>query len=52
MRTFAVTNLEFPRGGNNPGGGVPTYYLADSPPPRKLHQNEEILGRGRVPRIS
>ena len=41
----------FPRGGGaNPKGGAPTYYLANFS--RKLHENEEILGRGgaRVPR--
>ena len=40
----------FPRGGGaNPRGGAPTYYLANFS--RKLHENEEILGRGggRVP---
>ena len=35
-----------------PKGGAPTYYLANFS--RKLHENEEILGRGggrgRVPR--
>ena len=37
----------FPRGGSaNPkgGGGAPTYDLAKFS--RKLHENEEILGRG------
>ena len=35
----------FPRGGGaNPKGGAPTYYLANFS--RKLHKNEEILGRG------
>ena len=35
----------FPRrgGGANLRGGVPTYYLANFP--RKLHENEEILGQ-------
>ena len=35
--------------GANPKGGTPTYYLANFS--QKMHENEEILGRGgRVPR--
>ena len=35
----------FPRGGGaKPRGGAPSYYLANFP--RKLHENEEISGRG------
>ena len=37
----------FPRGGGaNPKGGAPIYYLANFS--RKLHENEEILSRGRA----
>ena len=46
----AVADPGFPRGGSaNPKGGAPTYYLANFS--QKLHENEEILGRGgaRVP---
>ena len=32
------------RGGANPKGGAPTYYLPNFP--RKLHENEEILTGG------
>ena len=41
---------DFPEeGALTPKGGAPTYYLANFS--RKLHENEEILGRGgRVPR--
>ena len=41
-----VADPGFPRGGgtNPKGGGAPTYYLAIFS--RKLHENEEILGRG------
>ena len=37
---------DFSEGCANPRGGAPTYYLANFP--GKLHENEEILGRGRV----
>ena len=39
----------FPRGGgtNPKGGGARTYYLANFS--QKLHENEEILGRGARP---
>ena len=40
-----VADPGFPRiGGAKPKGGAPTYYLANFS--RKLHENEEILGRG------
>ena len=47
---ISVADPGFPREeGANPKGGVPTYYLASFF--RKLHENEEILGRGaRIPR--
>ena len=47
----SVADPGFPRGGGvNPKGGAPTYYLANFS--RKLHENEEILGKGgpHVPR--
>ena len=51
-QSFPVADPGFPRGGgaNPKGGRAPTYYLANFS--RKLHENEEILGRGgaRVPR--
>ena len=45
-RDKSVADQGFPRGGANPGGGVPTYYLANFS--GKLHENEEILDRGRA----
>ena len=40
----SVADPGFPRrGGANPKGGAPTYYLANFS--RKLHENEEILGQ-------
>ena len=45
IKALSVADPGFPRGGSaNPKGGVPTYYLANFS--RKLHENEEILGRG------
>ena len=45
--SLSVADPGFPRGGGaNPKGGVPTYYLVNFS--RKLHENEEILGRGGV----
>ena len=44
---LAVADPGFPRGGGaNPkgGGGAPAYYLVNVS--KKLHENEEILGRG------
>ena len=43
--SLAVADPGFSRGGGaNPKGGAPTYYLTNFC--RKLHENEEILGRG------
>ena len=45
LYSLSVADPGFPRGGGtNPKGGAPTYYLANFS--RKLHENEEILGRG------
>ena len=48
LSSLAVPDPGFPRrGGANPKGGAPTYYLAHFS--RKQHENEEILGqRGEV----
>ena len=48
--TFQWRIQDFPEeGALTPKGGAPTYYLANFS--QKLHENEEILGRGeRVPR--
>ena len=44
-KSLAVADPGFPWGGGaNPQRGAPTYYLANFS--RKLHENEEILGRG------
>ena len=47
LECLAVADPGFPRGGganHKWGGGAPTYYLANFS--QKLHENEEILGRG------
>ena len=44
-----VANLGFPRGGANPKGRTPTYYVAKISQ-KKLHENEEI-GPGREARV-